>query len=185
MNITYKIGLAVILLGMLTASYLFLNKDKVGVDHAAMNHHNEMTVRSEKDFIVGMIQHHQEAVDTAKLVLERGGSTLEIRNLAQAIIDAQTAEISTLQEWHQAWYGDLSRDEQSYTPMMRDLTKLNGATLDKVFLEDMILHHEGALQMASSVKPYVVHTEINTLVQAIETTQSAEIILMKDLLEDL
>ena len=67
--------------------------------------------------------------------------------------------------------------------MMRPLADLSGATLDKVFLSDMIMHHKGALMMANSVTPHIEHIEVTTLVGAIKTTQSAEITQMQNLLK--
>jgi len=147
-----------------------------GMDHSAM------MVGSEREFVAGMIPHHQEAVDTASEVLARGGSTPEIRTLAEEIIVAQETEITMLKEWHLAWYGEEYVEEGSYQPMMRDLSELSGADLDKRFLEDMIPHHMGAIMMAQSVRPYIEHQEITDMADAIMETQTAEIELMRELL---
>jgi uncharacterized protein (DUF305 family) len=147
--------------------------------------HSMMMVSSEREFVAGMIPHHQEAVDTAIEVLERGGSTEDIRTLASDIIAAQETEIAMLKEWHLAWYGEAYGETDSYQPMMRDLSQLSGAELDKRFLEDMIPHHIGAIMMAQSVRPYIEHQEITGMADAIMTTQSAEIELMQDLLTGL
>lgn len=53
----------------------------------------------EKHFIEMMIPHHQSAVMMARTVL-KSATHPQIRNLAQAIIKSQTAEI---QQWDQAW----------------------------------------------------------------------------------
>lgn len=145
----------------------------------------QMFVTSERSFVENMIPHHQEAVDTAREVLERGGSTEEIQNLMNSIITAQTAEIDLMREWYREWYGETYKDSNVYEPMMRELESLSGATLDRVFLEDMIMHHMGAIMMARSVQPYVEHTEIATLTQNIVVTQSAEIAQMRQILEAL
>jgi len=150
-----------------------------GMDHGAM------MVSSEREFVTGMIPHHQEAVDTAKEVLARGGSTTEVRTLATEIITAQENEIAMLKEWHLAWYGEAYTVGDSYKPMMRDLSQLSGVALDKRFLEDMIPHHMGAIMMAQSVRPYIMHQEITDMADAIMTTQSAEIELIQRLLKTL
>lgn len=145
--------------------------------------HSMMMVKSEREFLEGMIPHHQEAVDTAKEVVTRGGSTPEIKKLAQDIILAQEAEIKMMKEWYQAWYGQAYvANKEAYTPMMRDLSNLSGAALDKVFLNDMVMHHMGAIMMAKSVQPYLEHSELETLTAAIVETQSAEIQLMRKML---
>lgn len=150
-----------------------------GMDHGAM------MVASEREFVVGMIPHHQEAVDTANEVLARGGTTEEIRTLAAEIIAAQETEIAMLQEWHLAWYAEEYVETGSYQPMMRDLSHLSGADLDRQFLEDMIPHHMGAIMMARSVRPHIEHQEISDMANAIMETQTAEIELMQRLLTEL
>jgi uncharacterized protein (DUF305 family) len=151
-----------------------------------MMDHSMMMVKSEREFLEGMIPHHQEAVDTAKEVIVRGGSTPEIKKLAEDIIVAQEKEIAMMKTWYQDWYGEAYvANPSDYTPMMRDLSKLSGAALDKVFLEDMIMHHMGAIMMAESVQPYIENQEITDLTKAIKETQAAEITLMKQLIASL
>jgi len=144
--------------------------------------HSMMMVKSEREFLEGMIPHHQEAVDTAKEVIARGGSTPEIKKLAEDIVVAQEKEITMMKSWYQSWYGEAYEAKaDAYTPMMRDLSKLSGAALDKVFLEDMIMHHMGAIMMAQSVQSYIEHTEMAVLTGDIIRTQSFEIELMRRL----
>ena len=50
------------------------------------------------DFARGMIPHHVAAIEMAEIVLEHG-SAPEIRTLAEAIIEAQKAEIAELEAW--------------------------------------------------------------------------------------
>ncbi|KKT78729.1 MAG: hypothetical protein UW75_C0039G0013 [Parcubacteria group bacterium GW2011_GWF2_44_8] len=145
--------------------------------------HSTMVVKSEREFLEGMIPHHQEAVDTAKEVIARGGSTPEIKKLAEDIVVAQEKEIAMMKGWYQAWYGEAYVvDPNDYEPMMRDLSKLSGAALDKVFLEDMIMHHMGAVMMAQSVQPYIEHKEMTDLTKVIVETQTEEIQLMRKML---
>ena len=150
-----------------------------GMDHSAM------MVSSEREFVAGMIPHHQEAVDTANEVLARGGTTEELRTLAEEIIEAQETEIAMLKEWHLEWYGEEYVETGSYQPMMRDLSQLSGADLDRQFLEDMIPHHMGAIMMARSVRPHIEHQEISDMADAIMETQTAEIELMQRLLSEI
>jgi uncharacterized protein (DUF305 family) len=148
-------------------------------DHA--NH--MMTVSSQKEFLEQMIPHHQEAIDTAKEVLVRGGTTPEIRILAENIIIAQEKEIAQMGQWYFDWYNEIYTGTNSYKPMMKDLTQLSGAELDKVFLEDMIVHHMGAIQMSQSVQPHIEKDEIQKLVTAIISTQTIEIEEMQMILK--
>ncbi len=158
---------------------------EVGAEMTNMDH-SAMMIESEREFLEGMIPHHQEAVDTAKEVIARGGSTPEIKKLAEDIVIAQEKEIVMMKDWHQSWYSETYvANSEAYEPMMRDLSKLSGATLDRVFLEDMIMHHMGALMMAQSIQPHIEHPEITDLTKAIVETQTEEIQLMKRLVSEL
>lgn len=157
--------------------------DDMGAGHMD---HSTMMVESEEDFLRGMIPHHQEAIDTAREVVARGGSTPAIKALAEAIIVAQEKEVALMKQWYEAWYGEVyEASAEDYTPMMRELSALEGAALDQRFLEDMVMHHMGAIMMARSVQPYIEHQEITDLTAAIVETQTDEIELMRNLLQEL
>lgn len=144
-----------------------------------------MMVASEREFIMGMIPHHEEAITTAKEVVARGGSTPEIKTLAENIIKAQEAEVAQMKGWYKNWYGVDYVADNKYHSMMRPLSALSGAALDKVFLTDMIMHHKMAIMMANSVDAHIEHNEIKTLSSNIKTSQSAEITTMQNLLKTL
>ena len=150
-----------------------------------MMDHSDMLVTSERAFIEGMIPHHQEAIDTSREVLDRGGSTTEIRELAENIITAQESEIIQMMEWYEDWYGEVYQDTGEYVPMMRDLSQLSGVELDRVFLEDMVIHHIGAIMMAENIEPYIEREKMYDLITAIIETQTDEIALMQKMLSEL
>jgi uncharacterized protein (DUF305 family) len=56
-------------------------------------------------FITEMIVHHEGAVDMARLALTNAKHQ-EIKDLATAIIKAQTSEIDQMKEWQKKWYGE-------------------------------------------------------------------------------
>ncbi len=64
--------------------------------------HRDMAIaytgNADRDFAAGMVPHHQGAIDMANIVL-RHGSDPEMRALAQAIIQAQAAEIAQLRAY--------------------------------------------------------------------------------------
>lgn len=154
------------------------------MDHSGHNM-MAMQVASEREFIEHMIPHHEEAVTTAKEVLARGATTPAIKSLVEGIVTAQEKEIADMKSWYKNWYGEDYTDKKTYVPMMRDLSKLSGADLDTAFLDDMIMHHMGAVMMAKSVVPHIEHVEITTLSQTIISSQTAEIDTMRSLLTDL
>ncbi|WP_410010631.1 DUF305 domain-containing protein [Phyllobacterium zundukense] len=64
--------------------------------------HKDMAIpftgNADKDFVSGMIAHHQGAIDMAKVELEYGKDP-EIRKLAETIIAAQESEINQMKDW--------------------------------------------------------------------------------------
>lgn len=64
--------------------------------HAAMD--LEFTGNPDLDFALGMLAHHQGAIDMAKIAAEHGTDP-EIRKFAEGVIQAQSAEIEFLQKW--------------------------------------------------------------------------------------
>lgn len=161
-----------------------MGKGMMGMDHAGMDMGGNM-IESEREFITEMIPHHEEAIESAKEVLARGGTTPEIRTLVENIMAAQEAEVVSMKGWFKEWYGADYKPEGNYKPMMRDVSNLSGAELDKAFLTDMIMHHTMAIMMSQSVNAYIVHDELKTLTENIKTSQSAEIETMQTILKTL
>lgn len=87
-----------------------------------------------------MIPHHQEAVDTSMIIVEKTENK-KLKAIAQGIIDAQKQEITQLNGWFKSWY-PTSTLKGEHSAMMRDLTKLSGHELDDAYMEDMVKHHE-------------------------------------------
>jgi uncharacterized protein (DUF305 family) len=52
----------------------------------------------DKDFVMMMMPHHQAAIDMAKAQLEHG-KDVELKKMAQKIVEDQGKEISEMKEW--------------------------------------------------------------------------------------
>ena len=59
----------------------------------------------DKAFIAEMIVHHEGAVDMAEAALLNARHE-EIKQMANAIISAQTTEREQMKEWQKLWYGE-------------------------------------------------------------------------------
>ena len=113
-------------------------------------------------FMQGMIGHHAQALDMTALVAARSSSDA-IRKLAQRIELSQADEIKMMQEWltgrgqkvpdqhaHHAPGATLMPGMLTAEEMAR-LAQATGPEFDRLFLEFMIKHHEGALTMVQDL----------------------------------
>lgn len=173
--------------GYLTALYLRSMHDgsPMSMGHGSMMQmdHGAM-VKTEKDFLLGMIPHHEEAVQSAQELIARTtdpNMTLFLRE----VIRAQVNEIAQMEAWHMAWYMQEYVDNGSYTPMMRMVSRdTTVAEHEKIWLTDMIGHHQGAVQMAQAVlRIEGIHAETRKLAENIITVQAAEIQQMQEMLK--
>ncbi len=173
-----------------------------GMNHGAGGMNMDLGPKDESldlRFIDGMIPHHQGGVEMAQAALQKSQRP-EIKQLATAIITAQEREITQLQDWRKAWYPNASETPVMYDasmghmmPMseeMRDSMMMTGDLgasddqFDLRFLNAMIPHHEGALDMANQVLKNSDRPEITAMAQAILTSQQAEIDQMKQWRKD-
>lgn len=72
-----------------------------------------------------------------------------------------------------------SHDSMSMADMTEQLKNKTGDDFDKAFIEMMISHHEGAVDMAELIPSRAKHAEIKTLGEAVITAQTKEISDMK------
>lgn len=56
-------------------------------------------------FLAEMIAHHEGAVEMAEAALANAKHQ-ELKDMAQAIISAQTVEIDQMKAWQRSWYGN-------------------------------------------------------------------------------
>jgi uncharacterized protein (DUF305 family) len=142
-----------------------------------------------------MIPHHQQAVEMADLALASATSD-QVRELATQIKGAQDPEIMQMNGWLETWgapmkmaddHGGHDMGGMTMEGMMSDddmaaLMNATGADFDRMWLEMMIAHHEGAITMADQVLAETSNPEVTALAEAVVTGQTAEIDVMQQLL---
>jgi len=154
--------------------------------------HNEADVA----FAMDMIVHHEQAIDMAAVLLEKDGVDERVVELARAIQEAQEPEITTMTAWLDAWGEPAGSDEMDgmegmdHGSTMSDddmdaLASASGAEASRLFLKQMTVHHEGAIEMAQEELDAGENVDAVTLAQKIIDDQTAEITVMSDLLGEL
>lgn len=134
-----------------------------------------------------MIPHHEQAIEMSTLA-ETRTTNPEVLALAKQIKAAQTPEIAQMTGWLAAsGSSEMGADHDMGQMGMLDDTQMTslaaakGAAFDTLYLEGMIQHHLGAIDMAqlilSSGNP-----EVKTLGENVVSTQQAEIDQMRKLL---
>jgi uncharacterized protein (DUF305 family) len=148
-------------------------------------------------FATQMIPHHRQAVEMADLATNKA-TTPAVKQLATAIKAAQDPEIQQMSGWLTSWGkpvptpGMHSGHDMS-GPMpgmmteqeMADLGKATGTMFDRMWVQMMINHHEGAVTMAKTEQTAGKNTAAITLAKKIETDQNREIAAMQTLLGQL
>ena len=141
-----------------------------------------------------MIPHHEQAVEMADLALQNPDSSPALRDLATQIKNAQQPEIELMNGWLVEWGVPAMMDEDDAGHMghgmdgmmteeeMDELAKASGPAFDRLWLELMIRHHEGALDMADGVLASSQDPRVIELANAITSSQAAEIATMKEML---
>ena len=136
-----------------------------------------------------MIPHHQQAVDMSEVALATS-TTPDVLALATKIRDAQAPEITLITSWIEKAGASTSMghnmDDMGMGGMMSDeemaaLKSASGTAFDTLYLEGMITHHEGALQMVKMIANSK-NADVRKLGEAIVTSQTAEIAQMKMML---
>ncbi len=157
-----------------------------GMDHGGMGH-SEATTTSETPFdatfIDSMIRHHEGAIEMARQALEEAEHP-EVRELAQEIIDAQQQEIEQMQSWRQEWYPDLPPTGSMHMMDEQMIGDDTSKPFDQRFIEGMIIHHQGAIDMAREAQQQAERQEIQELATTIITDQQREIEQMEQWLRE-
>lgn len=157
--------------------------------------HTEADVR----FMQGMIGHHAQALEMTELLATRTQSD-DMRKLAKRIEVSQADEIRMMREWLTARGASLpdphAHHAHGATLMpgmlraeeMQRLASATGLDFDRLFLEFMIKHHEGALVMVKglfSTPGAAQEAEIFAFASDVEADQRMEIQRMAGMLKEL
>lgn len=202
-RLTRALG-ATLLAASLATSLVACGDDEAGTTTTELSatEHNDTDVAFARD----MIQHHAQAVAMVELTRERDLDP-EVAQLAEGIRDAQVPEIETFSDWLGEWdeevpptmldhanaghgSGDMSETMEDMDDAMPGM--MSGADMDALqdaggdfqtmWLEMMIEHHEGAIEMARTEQQDGRYRPAVELAAEIEESQGAEIETMRDLL---
>lgn len=143
-------------------------------------------------FLMMMIPHHEQAIEMSDVVLAKGDVDPRVLDLAQRIKDAQGPEIEQMEGWLDDWgmgHGGVGGMEHGDGMMSEDdmqaLEDASGADASRLYLEQMIEHHEGAVEMAEDAVEDGQHPDVIALAQQMADAQTAEIAEMEQLLTEL
>ena len=149
-------------------------------------------------FMQGMIGHHAQALEMTELLASRTASE-DMRKLAQRIELSQADEINMMKRWlevrGQTVPSEHARHMHGATLMpgmltpeeMSRLADANGSEFDRLFLEFMIKHHEGALTMVKdlfSTPGAAQESEIFAFASDVDADQRMEIDRMGTMLKE-
>lgn len=182
-----------------------------GDDDAGSGSSTSTTEHNDADvaFASDMIQHHAQALSMVDLTMGRPLDP-EVEALAEDIRAAQSPEIETMSDWLTAWgeevpptmrdHSNAGHDmegmgesmegmEDSEMPGMmsaEDMTALEEASdaqFQAMWLEMMVEHHEGAIEMAEEQQDDGRYRPAVELAGSIIEAQQAEIDTMESMLE--
>jgi uncharacterized protein (DUF305 family) len=144
-------------------------------------------------FVQGMLPHHEQAVEMSDTLLKQPGVSAGTTHLAQQIKAAQQPEITMMEGWLKAWgqsadpgmggmdHGGMG-DGMASEAEMKKLDQADGSDAEKMYLEMMTQHHQGAITMANTE---ITDGQNPAAVQqgnTIATSQQTEIDTMQQLL---
>lgn len=153
----------------------------------------DVTVHNDADvmFAVMMIAHHEQAIEMSDLVLGREGIDPGVADLAATIKEAQSPEIAQMQEWLTQWGQEDAEQDLSHAGHedgmmtqedMAALDQAPGEEASQLFLEQMIVHHEGAVDMAQQHLNDGKNAQSLDLAGRIIADQNTEIELMQQMI---
>jgi len=154
---------------------------------AAAAEHND----ADTMFAQGMIPHHEQAVEMSEMMLQKKDIPASVTDLATRIKAAQAPEIETMTGWLKTWNESATmgarhnKDGMMGEGDMKQLEAAQGTEAAKLYLTQMIAHHQGAVMMAQTEMSQGKNADAIQLSKDIVTSQEAEIKEMQDLLATL
>lgn len=163
------------------------------MNHSEMNHAdmksapNAASAPYDLQFLDTMMAHHQGAVEMAKMIDSRTKNA-ELKKFGAQIIADQEKEIGQMKAWREKWFAGkpsaMNMEMRGMADSMKmDMSKLSDAKdaeFDRLFVEMMIPHHHGAVEMSEDALAKAQHPEIKTLSNQIIKAQQAEIKMMQN-----
>jgi uncharacterized protein (DUF305 family) len=191
-NIDRKTAILVTIIAglLIVIGFQFVKKDSDDMPMSHMSHSSNQTNEfsgADIMFAQMMIPHHEQALLMSELARTRS-ENLEVKNLAEQIFAAQTPEIAQMKTWLEKTKSGMSMGhDMGMNGMLSDeeiqnLKDAKGKSFDRLFLEGMINHHEGAIHMAEMIIDSD-NQEVKKLGLSIQSSQQKEIELMKELLK--
>ena len=187
---------AILAAGLLAAVSLLAGWALAGTGDASEGVPGEGSV--DAGFARDMQTHHAQAVDMALLVRDRTDDET-IRTLALDILLTQQQQRGQMFGWLAGWGLPQSSTEPAMAwmgmagmPMMGlasdaavdRLAAAEGREAERIFLDLMIAHHQGGIQMAEYAETNAEQPEIRHLASTMTASQANEIQAMQDLLDD-
>lgn len=142
------------------------------------------TTAADLAFIDAMIAHHDQAVELTALAHGRAADS-ELADLAGRMHAVQAAEAEAMRSWvERRRTRDLPGDEHDHDETMRGeisrsildrAAELEGAAFDQLFVETMVAHHRGAIEMAEARLAEQGDSAVARWARAIATAQALEV----------
>lgn len=141
-----------------------------------------------------MIPHHGQAIQMSDMLLTKAGVDSRVLALAKEIKAAQTPEITELNGYLTSWGEKTVDPNAAMSGMssgimsdsdMKALDAADGKTASKLFLEQMVQHHQGAIFMAKTEIADGVYAPAVSLANSIVSSQSDQIRTMQQLEQQL
>ena len=141
------------------------------------------------EYVRMMIPHHTQALRMSALAPERAGDA-KVRSMAERIHASQAPELGVLRAWLTERGLEETAGDHAHGTMpgmqsdeaMQRLADARGAEFDRLFVEMMVDHHEGAIEMSVNLLKVGRDLTIEELATGVAAEQAVEIDRLRALL---